>query len=174
MPELIVPTVRLRDSWLEARDEWGPGVHQDGSGMEPTDDYDTKAGFSAWVSRLVRAEDPAEYRRAGIVPCTFRWIVEDDKMLGAVALRHKLNESLLQTGGNLGYGIRPSARRQGLATWAVGEILNTARALGLSRVLTTCNVDNEGSARVIEHHGGVLEDVTDTERGRIKRYWIEL
>ena len=29
--------------------------------------------------------------------------------------------------GHIGYGIRPSARRQGLATWAPGQILDVAR-----------------------------------------------
>jgi predicted acetyltransferase len=32
----------------------------------------------------------------------------------------------------------------------------------------TCDVDNVGSARVIEANGGVLEDV----RGVKKRYWV--
>ena len=39
---------------------------------------------------------------------------------------------------------------------------------GLDRVLVTCDVDNEGSRRVIEANGGVLEDVRGTKR----RYWI--
>jgi hypothetical protein len=29
MPELTAPTVRLHATWLETRDEWGPGVHED-------------------------------------------------------------------------------------------------------------------------------------------------
>lgn len=28
MPELIEPTGRLHASWLEARAEWGPGIHE--------------------------------------------------------------------------------------------------------------------------------------------------
>ena len=33
MAELILPTVRLHTAWLSARDEWGRGIHQDGSGL---------------------------------------------------------------------------------------------------------------------------------------------
>ena len=52
MPELIEPAERLHAAWLEARAEWGPGVHEDGFGLLPTDDADSPAGFAAWVERL--------------------------------------------------------------------------------------------------------------------------
>jgi predicted acetyltransferase len=51
-------------------------------------------------------------------------------------------------------------------------VLVEARRIGLDRVLLTCDVDNTGSARTIEKHGGVLEDVRDTTIGPKKRYWI--
>ncbi len=100
--------------------------------------------------------------------------MENDIYCGAIALRHSLNDFLLRAGGHIGYGIRPSARKKGLATWALGAVLPTARSLGLSRVLVTCDDDNIGSARTIENNGGVLENVADTELGRTRRYWIAL
>jgi RimJ/RimL family protein N-acetyltransferase len=157
MPELIPPTVGLHAAWLEARDEWGPGVHEDGFGIEPSDEVDSPAGFAAWVARL----------DVGRVRCTYRWIVEGDRVLGAIALRHEPNDF-----GHIGYGIRPSARRRGLATWALGRILDEARSLGLGRVLIACAADNVASARTIERQGGVLEDVRETEHGAMRRYWI--
>jgi hypothetical protein len=42
--------------------------------------------------------------------------------------------------GHIGLGIRPSARRRGLATWALGRMLDEARVLGLDRVLAACAV----------------------------------
>ena len=59
MPELIPPTSSLHDSWLDARDDWGRGVHQAGSGLHPEDDVDSPDGFEAWVRRLLREADPA-------------------------------------------------------------------------------------------------------------------
>lgn len=53
-------------------------------------------------------------------------------------------------------------------------MLPQARALGLDKVLVTCDETNPASARVIEKAGGVLEDVRDTELGRTRRYWITL
>jgi predicted acetyltransferase len=174
MPELIAPTVRLHAAWLASHHEWGPGVHEDGAGLRPTDEVESAAGFAAWVDRLAREEDRSRPAEPGWVHCTYRWIVEDDEMLGAIALRQELNDLLLDRGGHIGYGIRPSARRRGLATWALGRMLDEARALGLSRVLVTCDAGNVASARTIERWGGLLEDVRDTEVGPVKRYWIDL
>ena len=94
-------------------------------------------------------------------------------MLGGIALRHELNDFVLLA-GHIGYGIRPSARRRGLATWALGRMLDEARALGLDRVLVVCAVGNIASVKTIERHGGVLEDVRDTELGTVRRYWIKI
>ncbi|BCJ62219.1 GNAT family N-acetyltransferase [Micromonospora endophytica] len=174
MPDLIAPTTRLRDSWLAARDEWGRGVHQDGSGLRDSDEVDTAAGFAAWVAELRRASDQSVPPPQGLVHASFWWIVEDDSVLGAISLRYRLNDFLLRAGGHIGYGIRPSARGRGLATWALGRVLGHAAARGMDRCLITCHVDNPASARVIERRGGVLEDVRDTELGRLRRYWVAL
>jgi predicted acetyltransferase len=174
MPELIAPTVRLHAAWLEAHREWGPGVHEDGTGRHESDDVDTADGFARWVRQLLRAEDRSVPPAPGMVHCSYRWIVEDDRVLGAIALRHELNDFLREVAGHIGYGVRPSARRRGVASWALRAMLGEARALGLDRVLVTCTLENVASARTIERGGGVLEDVRDTELGLAKRYWIEL
>ena len=174
MPGLVAPTPRLHATWLESRDDWGMGVHQSGAGCSPDDDVDTFAGFSAWVERLLRESDPSIPPEQGRVHATNWWIVEGDTYLGAIQLRHYLNEFLLDAGGHIGFGIRPSARRRGCASWAVGQVLPKARDLGIDRVLVTCDDDNVASARTIERNGGVLEDVRDTSVGCKRRYWISL
>jgi predicted acetyltransferase len=174
VPELIHPTVSLRDSWLASREEWGRGVQQYGSGLHPEDDVDTAAGFSAWVKRLADESDVSVPAAPGRVHADYWWIVEDDTYLGCITLRHALNDFLLRAGGHVGYGVRPSARGRGLAAWALRSVLPRARELGLERLLLTCADDNRASARTIESVGGSLEDVRDTELGRTRRYWITL
>ncbi|HQR27998.1 MAG TPA: GNAT family N-acetyltransferase [Nocardioides sp.] len=174
MVELVPPSTALRDAWLESREEWGRGVHQDGSGLRENDDVDTVAGFASWVARLEREADESVPPENGKVHATYWWLVEDDTVLGAISLRHRLNDFLLDAGGHIGYGIRPSARRRGLATWALGEVLGVARSRGLSRVLLTCADTNLASARTIERHSGVLEDTRHTPLGYLRRYWIDL
>ncbi|MEU7003740.1 GNAT family N-acetyltransferase [Nonomuraea sp. NPDC046570] len=163
MPELIAPTARLHAAWLEARDDWGPGVHEDGFGLRPSDEVDSPDGFASWVARLAD--------ETGRVRCTYRWIVEGDQVLGGIALRHELNDFVLRA-GHIGYGIRPSARRRGLATWALGRMLDEASVLGLDRVLIVCEVDNAASAKTIERHGGIREDAR--EHDTMRRYWIKI
>ncbi|MFJ6169335.1 GNAT family N-acetyltransferase [Micromonospora orduensis] len=174
MPELIVPTVDLHDAWLDAHDEWGPGLHEDGFGLRPSDEVRSPDGFAAWVRLVNEQADPATPLADGQVRCTHRWIVEDGRVLGGIALRHELDDFLLRVAGHIGYGIRPSARRRGVATWALGRVLGEARAIGLDRVLIVCAADNMASARTIERHGGVLEGVRGTELGPARRYWIGL
>lgn len=172
--ELISPTARLRETRLAARDEWGRGVHQPGAGLSPEDDPDTAEGFAAWIARLAREADPAIPPPPGRVHATYWWVTQDDAYLGVISLRHTLNDFLLQAGGHIGYGIRPSARGRGLATAALRSVLPAARELGIDRVLVTCDETNAASARVIGKCGGVLEDVRDTPLGRTRRYWIGL
>ncbi|MEU4426956.1 GNAT family N-acetyltransferase [Actinoplanes sp. NPDC024001] len=174
MPELIAPTTRLHAAWIDSHDEWGRGVHQPGSGLRAGDDVDSPAGFAAWVARLLIEEDTAIPAEDGLVHCSYRWVVDGDRLLGTISLRHQLNEWLLEVGGNIGYGIRPSERRRGLARFALREMLAEARRIGLDRVMISCDVDNPASARTIESCGGVLEDVRDTSIGLIRRYWIAL
>ncbi|MEH0845308.1 GNAT family N-acetyltransferase [Micromonospora sp. CPCC 205711] len=173
MPELIAPTVRLHAAWLEAHAEWGPGPHEDGFGLGPSDEVDSPAGFAAWVARLADQSDPAKPNDAGKHRCTYRWIVENDRVLGGIALRHGSSD-YVRWAGHIGYGIRPSERRRGLATWALGLMLDEARRLGLDRVLIVCAVGNAASVKTIERCGGVFEGIGDTRCGPVRRYWIEI
>ncbi|ADB33095.1 GCN5-related N-acetyltransferase [Kribbella flavida DSM 17836] len=172
MPELIEPTVELRTSWLESAAEWG-GKYQEGTGMhEAGDDLATVEGFRTWVERLRELGDDS--RELDRPHATCRWIVEDGNYLGAVTLLHTLTDKLLDGGGHIGYSVRPSARGRGLATWALGQILEVAREREMDRVLITCDEDNLASAKAIERNGGVLENIRETWLGPTRRYWITL
>jgi predicted acetyltransferase len=126
------------------------------------------------VRRLGTESDPAAPVAPDRVHCTYWWIAEGDAVLGSIALRHELNDFLLNAGGHIGYSVRPSARRRGLASYAVGEVVKEAAALGLPRVLITCDVTNEASRRTILGAGGIQEDVRDTVLGTVRRFWMAL
>ena len=161
MLELVLPAVARRAAWLASHREWGPGLHEDGFGIGPDDDVDSAEGFAAWVSR-VRS-----------LPARMWWIVDGEAVLGGIALRTVANDMVRRL-GHVGYGIRPSARGRGIATWALGEVLPQARAAGLSRLLLVCLDDNVGSIRTIERNGGVKEKVSDDGHGLVRHYWIDL
>lgn len=173
MLELITPTVRLHAAWTEAYAEWPAGARQDGAGLRlaPETGLDRPEVFAAWVARLREQGDTTVPAAPGRVHATYLWIVDGDTCLGAAELRHSLDDFLREAGGHIGYGVRPSARRRGVATRALGQLLLRARDLGLDRVLVTCDEDDPGSARTIERNGGVLEDVRTGEYGTKRRYW---
>lgn len=160
MAELIPPSVSLHSAFLESHHEWGPGAHEDGFGRDLSDDVESPAGFAVWVAALNADADR----------CMSRWIIEDDRIVGAIALRLDSNDFVMRL-GHIGYGIQPSARRRGFGSWAVSETLQSARQLGLERVLLVCESSNIASASMIESLGGVAEKAEPCAE---RRYWISL
>ena len=101
--------------------------------------------------------------------------VERDILLGAVNIRHCLNDYLLQFGGHIGDGVRPSERRKGYATEMIRLSLIECKKLGINRVLMVCDKTNVGSAKSIIKNGGVLENELVDDNGKIQqRYWIDV
>ncbi len=168
MTDLAVPDVCLQASWAEAILEFGSEtIH--GSGIGPDAVDVSNEGCAAFVDELRRAGDVREPPlRPGWVHCTHFWIVDGPDLVGFLALRHELTPFLLEEGGHIGYSVRPSRRREGHASRALALALPRAAALGLDRVLLTCDEDNVASRRTIEQNGGELEDIRSGRR----RYWI--
>ena len=97
------------------------------------------------------------------------------RLLGAISIRPELDDEMFLTGGHMGYGIRPSERRKGLATRMLALAIPLARTYGITRLLLTCDKDNTASARTIQKNGGVLEnEVPDEDGTLVQRYWIDL
>ena len=128
-------------------------------------DYDT------WLSSL----DTGEKGPLGIPDSTFFCFDETEGIIvGAVNIRHRLNEPLLLNGGHIGDGIRPSRRCKGYGTQMVALALMECRKLGIPKVLMVCDKDNIPSARTIIKNGGVLENEVMVDGIREQRYWIDL
>ena len=97
-----------------------------------------------------------------------------DRIIGAINIRHYLNENLLKHGGHIGYGVRPSERKKGYATLMLKMALPIAKELGIEKALITCDKNNIASANVIKNNGGVLENEIMINGKITQRYWIEL
>lgn len=94
--------------------------------------------------------------------------------VGAVNIRHCLNESLLFDGGHIGDGIRPSERRKGYATAMIKLALLECKKIGITKVLMVCDKDNIASAKSIIKNGGILENEIYSDGVLQQRYWINL
>ncbi len=125
-----------------------------------------------FVARLLRAQTAPE---PGLVAETTYWALLDKKVVGRIALRHALNKNLEEFGGHIGYEVRPSVRRSGIATEMLRLVLQTPKAKEMSRVLLTCSPDNTASIKTILKNGGLLFATKFVERvqRQTQYYWIE-
>lgn len=94
--------------------------------------------------------------------------------VGAVNIRHKLNQALLLNGGHIGDGIRPSERRKGFGTEMIRLALEECRKLGIDKVLMVCDKENVASRKTILANGGVLENEIEVDGEIEQRFWITL
>lgn len=168
---LVFPSEEHEKAWLDIIKEFenaGEKIVPYGLKLN-MDDYATYLT----VTRNVRdnKDVPSDFVRAE----TYFLMYEDEaKILGAVNIRHALNEKLLNTGGHIGYGIAPSERRKGYATKLLKMSLEKCKELSISEILVTCDKDNIGSAKTILKNGGILENELTEENGNVvQRYWIK-
>lgn len=171
--KLIKLTKEYYDALAEMIDEWRADQEQNHTDRSPwaifKNDYHD---FQRYLDEL-EVKDEA----GGYIPDSVFFLLDEERnrLLGAVNIRHRLNEQLLQTGGHIGDGVRPSERGKGYATAMIGLALQECKSLGIDRVLITCNKDNIGSAKSIRKNGGVLENEVMLEDGKLlQRYWIQL
>lgn len=100
----------------------------------------------------------------------------DDRIIGMINIRHNLNESLYNRGGNIGYGIRPTERRKGYNKINLYLGLLKCKEIGMDKALLTAFDDNIGSVKTIKSLGGVLENKikVDKKEYLLGRYWINV
>lgn len=107
------------------------------------------------------------------LPSTFLVAEVDGALVGRISIRHELNELFENSGGHIGYCVRPAFRRLGYATEILRQGLLLARGLGIERALVVCDENNPASMKVIEGLGGVFEDVREDLKGAlVRRYWF--
>ena len=172
--KLVKLTFDYKKQLFDMLEEWKTDIENNHTNHSPwaifkNDFHD----FDTYLENLEIKEETPE----GRVPDTTLFCLDMDRdiFVGAVNIRHYLNEGLLYDGGHIGDGIRPSERRKGYATAMLGLALEECKNLGMNRVLVCCDKDNIGSAKSIIRNGGVLENEVVDEKGSItQRYWIEL
>ena len=134
--------------------------------------------FEQALDRCLKMENREYAEKVGRCPGkTFLLIRENDsRLVGTVNVRWDLNEEMLRFGGHIGYGIRPSERRNGYNKINLYLALKEAGKIGLDRVMIDCSALNIASDKTIQALGGVLErrgqDPADGKMTNV--YWINV
>lgn len=169
---LIKPTTEYRNEYISFYEDW----KKSGDDMVPWVIEKDPSDFTSMIDFLYSEDSDYKLTNINWVPHSTYWLTnEENKIVGAVNIRHRLNQKLLNSGGHIGYGIRPSERRKGYATILLSASLQKTRELGLKKVLIVCNKGNIGSERTIIKNGGKFDSEYIEENGNIvRRFWIEL
>ena len=169
-PTLVLPSEKYRESFIEALAEQNDDKLNRLNG-------DKQAKFDGnFDSFLASLKDAREGRNLpeGYVPQTVYWLVEENKFIGRVSIRHILTDNLLILGGHIGYAIRPSERKKGYGSMALRLALQKAKELGIEKALVTCSKENIVSRKIIEKNLGIFEDERIAKDGTIMlRFWIQ-
>ena len=170
---LIKPSIDYKKQIVEMLDEWVEYNNTHDTDRSPMAIFRDYSDFDAYVASL---EADVTNPKPGFVPAStfFALDVERNVVVGAVNIRHYLNEFLLNTGGHIGDGIRPSERRKGYATEMIGLALLKCKELGIDEVMMFCSEDNIGSRKSILNNGGVFSG-TCLDEGEInEKYLIDI
>lgn len=167
--------IKLTESY---KNEWESLVDEFEKNQEKLIPSGIKGNCKSFWEFLIQSENNSKGVNLsnGVVPSDIYFLVKNDSkfLIGAIDIRHYLNENLFKSGGNIGYGIRPSERGKGYATQMLALALKKCKEMQLSKVLITCSKTNIASAQVIIKNGGILENEV-MENGILKqRYWIHL
>lgn len=170
MPRLVAPSAEYKDSYRALVAEF----MSKGEELIPFTLSFPNENFEAFLAHLAGCERgigiPADF-----VPHSTYWLVEHGEVVGVSSLRHRLTGKLLEEGGHVGYGIRPSKRGRGLGKAILGLTLREAARRGIDRALITCAKANAASAAVIAAQGGILESEAFVERRGevVQRWWVD-
>lgn len=148
------------------------------SGIGKLKEIENKLTYEEYLKYLDNMKNEEYAKKHNDVPQTTYFLIrkKDNKIIGITNLKHYLNEELLECGGHIGYGIRPSERGKGYGTIFLHLLLQKCKELGIKEVMLVCKVDNFGSQRVIENNlGSYIDTVLDScDNEYYKRYNIDV
>ncbi|MEC2627986.1 GNAT family N-acetyltransferase, partial [Bacillus cereus] len=135
---LLTPTTDLQEEYLDFYNEW----KDSGETMIPWVISKNPANFPAMVQELLDAHNGINIPETWVPDSTYWLVTDENKIVGAVNIRHSLTKHLFNAGGHIGYGIRPSERRKGYATKLLALSLEKTKELDITKVLVVCDAVN--------------------------------
>lgn len=126
------------------------------NGIGKLKEIDNKLTYEEYLKYLDNMKDEKYTKKQNDVPQTTYFLIRksDNKIIGITNLKHYLNKELLECGGHIGYGIRPSERNKGYGKIALSLTLKEAKKINLKEVRVDCLDSNKASIKIIEANKG--------------------
>lgn len=166
----------LAEKHLKSIADYKKEMLETGSSLDGCGGLEKFDNLEEWYKNQKNQEDPSKCKE-GHAPDWKYVCVDNDEVIGFLSYRHPIEgiPILEEYAGHVGYSVKPSKRRQGVASWQLGELIKIIREQGeLKRIMISCNPDNVGSKKTILKNGGVYQDTNTWQNIKIERYWIEI
>ena len=170
--ELVYPSKNLKEQIIDFRNEFYQNNEMHIPGGAKLDIIENIYEWIKYVQDLEKG-----MTSDGFVSSTVLLGVVNEKIVGIIDLRHRLNDWLKKNGGgNIGYAVRPSERRKGYASEMVKQALEFYKKNNIEFVEISCDYDNIASKNTILKNNGIFDrELTDSELGeKVQVYKINL
>lgn len=127
--------------------------------------------FNEYLNDLYNHSKGINLPKGWVRTSTF-WLIDDNKVVGAVRIRH---QDVLED-GHIGYDISPVYRKMGYGTVILKLALVEAQKIGIKEAIVACNTDNTYSKKIIEKYNGKLVETIfiPEENENVNRYSIAI
>lgn len=174
---LEVPSLSRKEEALEyikEHEDYQSDMNGDSGLNHCPDDY----SYEEWLVEIEKKKNREYAYSIGRVPGEVYYLIResDDKIIGMINIRYDLTPEMMEFGGHIGYGIRPTERRKGYNKINLYLGLLRAKELGLEHVMLDCTTENIGSNATIKALGGVLTRtaIDPWDEMLTNVYWIDV
>jgi len=170
MLKLVTPTIFYKKKYLEYIKSWNDEI------VVPVISDLRGRRFETLLKEFYQLEHEVHVPKNYFPEKNYLVIDEQDDMVGFVNIRHYLNEVMLETKGQITYGIKPSCRTVETEEMILKISLDEAKEIGIKQIKIVCNKSNSNLCQFIEQIGGqfVNEGFNDVDRYPIHRYLFHL
>lgn len=168
--KLTKPTIFYKKKYYEYLKQWNDEV------ITPTISDLRGRRYETLLKELYELEHEVEVPKGYFPEGNYLFVDENEDIIGFVNIRHHLNKLLLNTRGNISFGIKPSERKPEVTQALIDLSLHQAREMGIQKIKLVCQKEDNQLCQHIIDIGGALEseDFNDVDHYYIQRFWINL
>lgn len=119
------------------------------------------AAYQAWLQSAAANARQQDIVDGWKVPQSTYWLFADETPVGYGKIRHFLTDKLKESGGHLGYSIRPAFRQKGYGTQFLGLLVEESRKLGIEEIYLTIRSENIASIKTALANNARILKVTE-------------